>query len=296
MGLKLSIVICTYNRAEYLRNALASLSNQSLHKDDYEVVVVNNNSTDRTEEESLLFKNKHPEINFQYTVESKQGLSYARNKGIIVSRGTYISFIDDDAVASSIYAESIVSGLDTHEDFAALGGRVIPFFENDIELKWLSKYVWGMVAKVDYGSEVKPFKKKYPPGCNMAFRKDVFEKTGYFDTELANRCDDRYIFGQLKRHRLKVLYYPEAAVNHFIPEKRVTEEGIVRLSKLNGSEHRKLLKGSFLNVTLKFFDYLLKLVLAVVLSVGFILKGEPEKSKIIKIMYYSLIGFMSGKN
>jgi glycosyltransferase involved in cell wall biosynthesis len=293
MEIKLSITICTYNRAEYLKNALASLAKQSLAKESYEVVVINNNSSDETESVSLSFEKNNPEINFQYVIERRQGLSFARNRGIEVASGDYIAFIDDDAIANTNYAASIVEALDTYQDFSALGGKVIPFYDAGVELKWLSKYVWGMVAKVDLGEQVKPFTKKYPAGCNMVFRKSIFEEIGLFDTELANRCDDRYIFSQVKKYGLKVLYDPGVKVEHYIPEQRVTEAGIVKLSKLNGSEHRKLLRDSKLKQFAKFVDYVVKLGLSVILSLGFIVKGEPEKTKIVKIMYYSLVGFMS---
>ncbi len=293
MEIKLSITICTYNRAEYLKNALASLAKQSLAKKSYEVVVINNNSNDGTESVSLSFEKSNPEVNFQYVIEERQGLSFARNKGIEVARGDYIAFIDDDAIADKHYAASVIEALDTYQGFSALGGKVIPFYDQGVELKWLSKYVWGMVAKVDLGDEIKPFTKKYPAGCNMVFRRNIFEKIGLFDTELANRCDDRYIFSQVKKHRLKVLYDPRVAVEHYIPSQRVTEEGIVKLSKLNGSEHRKLLRDSKLKQFTKFVDYVVKIGLSVILSIGFIVKGEPEKAKIVKIMYYSLVGFMS---
>jgi len=293
MDIKLSITICTYNRAEYLGNALVSLAKQSLDKEKYEVVVINNNSSDETEKVSLSFEENNPEINFQYVIEERQGLSFARNKGIEVARGDYIAFTDDDAIADKYYAESIIESLDRHRDFSALGGKVIPFYDKGVELKWLSKYVWGMVAKVDLGDEISPFTKKYPAGCNMVFRKSIFEKIGLFDTELANRCDDRYIFSQVKKYRLKTLYDPKVKVEHYIPNHRVTEEGIVRLAKLNGSEHRKLLRSSKLKQFTKFVDYVLKLGVSVILSLGFIVKGEPEKAKIVKIMYYSLVGFMS---
>jgi len=293
MGIKLSVIICTYNRAEFLVNALASLSNQLIANELFEVVVINNNSNDNTEEISKQFERNNPNINFQYVIEQKQGLSHARNKGIEVAIGEYLSFIDDDAIALPDYAGSIVEAFEKYKDYVAVGGKVIPFYDEGTEIKWLSKYIWGMVAKIDLGDEIKAFNHKYPAGCNMAFRKNVFDTIGNFDIELANRCDDRYIFTQIANNKLPVLYYPKAAVNHYIPNQRVTEEGIIKLSKLNGSEHRKLLRKSKLKLTLKFFDYLVKLGISLVLAFLFLLKGEPAKTKIVKIMYYSLIGFIS---
>lgn len=293
--IKLSVVICTFNRSDFLVDALDSLANQSLSKESYEVIVVNNNSTDATEKVSTSFRTKNTDINFQYVIEHKQGLSHARNKGINTAKGEYISFVDDDARPDFAYAESIVKSFENYSDYDALGGKVIPFYDDVHELKWLSKYVWGMVAKVDNGEQIRPFTRKYPAGCNMAFRKSIFGTIGLFDIELANRCDDRYIFTQIKKAGLNVLYTPKASVKHYIPNSRISEEGIIKLARLNGSEHRKLLRHSNWEQFIKFIDLIIKLGLSIILSVGFILKGEKEKAKIFKIIYFTTVGYLSKK-
>lgn len=295
MEIQVSIVICTYNRARFLPTALESLKNQTIESRAYEIVVINNNSTDTTEVLCLAFQKANPNLNFKYVIEPKQGLSHARNTGIEVASGKYIAFIDDDAIADPNYAKSIAKAFETYPDYDALGGKITPIYESITELKWLSKYLWGMVAKVDNGDKIEPFTKKYPAGCNMVFRKEVFSTIGNFNPNLANRCDDRFIFSQMKNFGKKTLYYPTASVNHFIPDDRITEEGIVRLSRLNGVEYRNLLSHSSWKSTMKLFDYLLKVLLALVLSLIFLLKGEPEKTKIVKIMYFSLVGFITKK-
>ena len=291
--IQLSIIICTYNRDKFLPVALKSLRGQSLETEKFEIIVVNNNSRDNTQEICENFMNDNPELNFHVVIEKQQGLSYARNRGIEEARGEFISYIDDDAIADKDYAKNIVYAFNEYKDFDALGGKVIPIYETGNEPKWLSKYAWGMVSKIDYGDLIKPFSHKYPAGCNMVFRKKVFKVIGDFNTDLANRCDDRYIFHQMKVKRKKTLYHPKIKVNHFIPESRITDEGVKKIATISGSEYRILLrKESLFETTLKAVDYLMKIVAAIVLSLGFVLKGQPAKAKLVKIMYYSLLGYL----
>jgi len=290
---ELSIIICTYNREDFLPLTLQSLSLQSLDKHRYEVLVVDNNSTDRTASLCQEFIEHRPDINLRYFLEKNQGLAFARNRGIKESSGRIISFIDDDAEARSDYAMNLIRTFQEYSNYDAIGGKVIPLFPEKKEPAWLSKYIWGVVAKVDKGDHPVPFKKKVPAGCNMAFRKVVFETIGLFDTKLAHRCDDLYIFGKLKAMQKVALYAPDVVVYHHIPPERIDASGIRKLSLDLGSSHRVYLQSQPAIFTLlKFFDYTFKIGASVILSLGFILKGEPAKIKIIKIMWFSLVGFM----
>jgi len=290
---ELSIIICTYNREDFLPLTLQSLSLQSPDKHLYEVLVVDNNSTDRTASLCQEFIEHHPDINLRYFLEKNQGLAFARNRGIKESSGRIISFIDDDAEARSDYAMNLIRTFQEYSNYDAIGGKVIPLFPEKKEPAWLSKYIWGVVAKVDKGDHPVPFKKKVPAGCNMAFRKVVFETIGLFDTKLAHRCDDLYIFGKLKAMHKVALYAPDVVVYHHIPPERIDASGIRKLSLDLGSSHRVYLQSQPAIFTLlKFFDYTFKIGASVILSLGFILKGEPAKIKIIKIMWFSLVGFM----
>jgi glycosyltransferase involved in cell wall biosynthesis len=293
---ELSIIICTFNREDFLTLTLQSLALQSLDKNLYEVLVVDNNSTDNTASLCQQLIKEHPDINLTYFLEKNQGLAFARNRGIKESSGRIISFIDDDAEARNDYAKNLIHTFQRYSDYDAIGGKVIPIFPEKKEPAWLSKYIWGVVAKVDRGEYPLPFKKKVPAGCNMAFRKTVFETVGVFDTKLAHRCDDLYIFGKLKTIDKSALYAPDVVVYHHIPPERIDASGIRRLSLNLGSSHRVYLQSQPPCYTLiKFFDYLFKIGAAVILSVGYLMKGEPAKTKIIEVMWFSLVGFLRKK-
>ena len=112
----ISIVICTYNRAVYLPEALGSLYNQTISKEQFEVIVVNNNSTDNTEQVCKDFIANHADGLFYYTNETEQGASFARNTGALIAKGEFLCFMDDDAIAKSDYLAQILAFFKKHPD------------------------------------------------------------------------------------------------------------------------------------------------------------------------------------
>ena len=92
----LSVVICTYNRGKYLPMVLDSLKIQQYPTDSFEIVLINNNSTDNTESITKTYQQENPQIPLHYIVEYNQGISHARNRGVTSSKGEIIVFIDDD--------------------------------------------------------------------------------------------------------------------------------------------------------------------------------------------------------
>ena len=96
--MKISAVVATYNRERFLPEALEGLRVQSLPPEYFEVIIVNNNSTDKTKEISLVFQKDNPQLKVIYCEEYNQGLSFGRNRGIEESSTPIVTFIDDDAV------------------------------------------------------------------------------------------------------------------------------------------------------------------------------------------------------
>jgi len=103
-----SVIVCTYNREHYIERNLDSLSKQSLSVENYEIIIINNNSTDNTESICKSFIDNHPELQIASFNEHNQGHSYARNKGIQESKGEYLAFIDDDAFVDFYYTKNII--------------------------------------------------------------------------------------------------------------------------------------------------------------------------------------------
>src|SRR5215204_7215857 len=105
---QISVVICSYNRADYIIGAVESLYHQTISKDRFEVFVVDNNSIDHTGELVQQYITEHPGFQLHYLTESRQGASFARNTGASFSKGWLLCFMDDDAIAEGNYLERIV--------------------------------------------------------------------------------------------------------------------------------------------------------------------------------------------
>jgi len=97
----ISVIICTYNRADILSDCLQSLKDQTLPQDQYEVIIVDNNSTDATPAVISRFTNG----NIRGVVETRQGVSHARNRGWKEAKGEYVSYSDDECRIPSNWLE-----------------------------------------------------------------------------------------------------------------------------------------------------------------------------------------------
>ncbi len=293
----LSVVVCTYNRDKHIKRALESLINQDFDKSAYEIIVVDNNSTDNTDEIIKQFKKENPEYNIILSKETNQGLSFARNKGIELSKGKYISFIDDDGIAGSDYISKFYKYTKTFPKHYAFGGKVLAKYETGIQPEWMSKYIERIISIVDMGNEVKKFKKTYPVGCNMLFKKEIFDKLGGFNTELRLRSDDKYIFLKIMSAGYEVLYLPKVVVNHFIDDFRTKKEYVIRISKLNGKAENIRIKslptGQKIKLFQRFIDYVFKVNASLILWLLFTLKGQSIKGKMLfSSLWNQLAGFV----
>ena len=246
----ISIIICTYNRDKYLYDALKHIVANDFPVGEYEIVLVNNNSTDCTEQDCKRFANAFPEVNFRYFIETKQGLSHARNRGIKESEGDVLVFLDDDSFIKPDYLSCLKRNLDNHPEAMAFGGKITPLFETGEEPEWLSKWTYSWVSAIDKGNEVVLFEgNSYPIGANMGFRKECIDVCGYFNTELGRSKknllggEEKDIFNRLKEKGFKILYFPDIEVEHVIPPHRTTEDYIKRMGQGIGiSEKLRTLK------------------------------------------------------
>ena len=297
----ISVIICTYNRDKFLPIALNSLTNQTLDKKVYEIIIVNNNSTDNTEKSSIEFITDHPELNVKYFVEKNQGLSFSRNRGFRESSGSKIAYLDDDAFATKDYLKNMIHFFTDNPNASAIGGKVIPVYENKKEEpRWLSKYIWGIVTKVDMGNKVSEFPdNKYPAGCNMAIKRDVLQSIGLFDTNLGRKgriglaSEEKDIFFRMRNADLHIYYVPDISVYHNIENYRLEYDYIKKLCIGIGlSERIRTQKLSPIELFKKLVEYLLKLIVALGLSFIYLLKFQFQKAKyIILIRYLILEGF-----
>src|SRR4051812_16802048 len=179
-----SVIICSYNRADYIIGALNSLYHQSASFDNFEVLVVDNNSTDDTAVRCKHFIDTHPRFHAFYHTEKQQGASFARNTGAALATGDLLAFMDDDAIAEQDFVERIIDFFKKHPDANGLGGRITPKYI-PAEPVWMSHCVASLVGNFDYSKELSVFKPgKYPLESNMVVHRKDFERIGGFNTAL----------------------------------------------------------------------------------------------------------------
>ncbi len=284
---RFSVILCTYNREKYIFQALESIALQDYPNDRYEIVLINNNSTDQTEKICSSFQEKYPEISFSYHVEIQQGLSHARNRGIQESLGELLVYVDDDATVFPEYLQAYDDFFRDHPDEVAAGGPIIPHYEVDPP-SWLSHYTKILLTGYLYrGYKTAPFKHgSYPGGGNACYRKEVFEQIGMFNPELGRKgknligAEEKDLFARFMRLRKKIWYIPQAGIYHYIPESKLTEDHFERLTYAIGqSERIRTLSDSKYAFCKRLFSELIKWSASILLFLSYILKGQSGKGK-----------------
>lgn len=284
-----SIIVCTYNRDKYLYGALQCIAENGYPTDAYEIVLVNNMSTDNTESECQRFQNDYPTVDFRYFVETQQGLSFARNRGIKESRGEILLFLDDDSYIQPNYLINLQHQLEAFPNADAFGGKIDPVFESGEPPKWLSKWNYSWVSAIDMGDKVCPFEgKAFPIGANMGISKAMLSKIGVFNTELGRSKknlmggEEKDLFERIRQQGGNIYYFPDVVVQHVIPPSRTTKEYVKRLGEGVGrSERIRTLGKSKWKYLKRLFSELIKWGGTTILWLGFALKGQFEKGNIL---------------
>lgn len=232
----ISVIISTYNRCELLKGALESLLQQDTGVVRYEILVVDNNSTDETRAvvESFML----PDVtNLRYVFESQQGISYARNTGIAHSAAPIIAFTDDDVRVQVDWIYKIKQTFDQHPEADFIGGKVLPLFNNGTPPNWLTIAHWSPLALVDYGEKGLAFNSanaKCLIGANLAVRREVFEKVGMFATDFQRVKDG---IGSTEDHEWQLRSLEAGGVGWYVPELVIYAD--VQANRLDKEYHRR---------------------------------------------------------
>lgn len=233
-----SVVLATYNRAASLRTTLQSFLNLVFpQKLSWELLVVDNNSTDSTRETVEEFASCAP-FPVRYVFEKKQGRSPALNAGIAKAGGEIIVFTDDDVLFHQDWLFNLKQTFDRF-DCAAIAGRVVPVWSHP-KPDWLVMQGQYAVVHFELGDQFKEIREP-PLGANSAFRKQVFRRYGLFRLDLGVRgskhtitCDDTEFGERLIRAGEKIVYCPTAIVYHPVEPKRTTKKYFVSWYYYNG--------------------------------------------------------------
>jgi GT2 family glycosyltransferase len=198
---KASVVVCSYNGAKTLDRCLASL--KDINYPDYEVVLVDDGSTDNTQE----IAQRHPWV--RNIRQENKGLSYARNVGAREASGDVIVYTDSDCMADPDWLYHLIGTL-LSGDFAGVGGpNISPPAEN---------WVQACVAAAPGGPShvlLTDVVAEHIPGCNMAFHRWAFDLVGGFDPEYRKAGDDVDFCWRLQQAGGVIAFSPAAIVWHY---------------------------------------------------------------------------------
>lgn len=296
--LRVSLIVPTYNRAGYLNKSLETFAKQSLDKNSYEIILVDNNSSDDTKKVFDRFSKRFPGNNWVYYFEPKQGLHYARNRGLLLSKGEIVVFGDDDIEASSQWLESLLLSFDKDEKIGIVGGPITPLWDNKPP-DWVYDYGTddynGVFAILNYGSKSFDLQSEEVFGCNFAIRRKLaIEINGSGPDTFPNHMihysgnGESAMIERAKDRGYKVFYEHIASVKHYCPVERCTMDYFILRYKRWAVEftYRRYNSGLSLKKTALI---LLRRNIDIIVD---IIKSIKTKSK-INIYYYMRVQYHS---
>lgn len=252
--IKVSVIIPAYNpNLNRLARTLDALKAQTLNLNDWELIIIDNNSSNNFFNHIDL--SWHP----QHTLisEPRQGLTYARLKGFENSSADLIVMVDDDNILNNDYLQQIVDIFRKHTHMGAAGGKSLPVFET-VPPAWLSQF-YGSLALRDLGHDelIESWTNQYPHcapiGAGMAIRKTALtsylQKVKSGETVAADRsgsslasAGDNEIVLEIVKSGWQVGYFPQLILQHIIPETRMQKAYLARLERQTNCSWVQLLR------------------------------------------------------
>jgi len=223
-SLRVTVAVITYNRSRFLRQTLAGIVRQDYPSDRWELLVIDNNSTDDTRDVVASFVTANPAP--RHVLETRQGLDHGRNRAVEEARGDLIVLVDDDIIVEPDWLAQLVAPFSSESahKIGVVGGEVVPVFPNGIP-------PWQMGAHRPLGFRGDPGPlppNQAPVGANFAFPKWVFVRFGMFDTRLDRQGSrlfgggDSQMIRRLRTVGLEAWFVPGAKVLHQISAERLT--------------------------------------------------------------------------
>ena len=232
-----TVLICTYNRAEMLGQTLDSLARCRSGFVRWDVLVVDNNSSDGTRDVVVSRIPDFP-VSLRYMFEPRQGKSIALNTGLAATDAAIVAFTDDDVQVDENWIEASCGPMLADPSIDYTGGPVLPIWERPCP-RWLDQTradLWGTLAILDYGQDSFVFeeRRRVPLGANMAVRRSLIDRIGGFDPSLGRKGnallgqEQAEFFCRSRAAGARGVYVPAASVRHHVPANRLTRDYFLR--------------------------------------------------------------------
>ncbi len=283
----LSIVVCTYHRTELLERCLSSLVKQSADGRFFEVVVVDNGGSANTAELVSDFSNRFFAI--RYCVERTTGLSHARNRGIIEAAGTFVAYIDDDAVAYPDWVEQLFAFIERKPTVLAFGGPYEAMTDSPVPSWFPPEYGRFELGDTEISLNAQT---EFLCGTNMVFKRELLLEVGGFNSDLGmtgnnvSYGEETRLQIEIKRKGYEIYYIPSLRVKHLIAREKMSFKWLMKSVYAVGKCSSKTF-----GVERTLFSCLGGLCFGCFYAVRFLAfkQGLPFKRK----LYYSLIPLVS---
>jgi glycosyltransferase involved in cell wall biosynthesis len=226
-----TVAICTYDRYDLLRQAVATLGAQTMPADQFEILVIDNSpDAGRSAEEGATYADIG---NLIWVYEATPGLSNARNVAMRAARAPIIAYLDDDAFTEPDWLEKLLLAYDTlGEEAFGIGGRVLPLFLGE-RPPWLADRLLGYLSVVDIGGETRFLEDhEWVAGANVSYRVERLREAGGFSPALGRigsgialmSNDETELAERLAKLGGRMGYAPAASVQHCVDPSRLTQE------------------------------------------------------------------------
>ena len=226
---KITVAICTYERYDVLPRAIESVLAQTLAADHFRILVVDNSPDhERASAYGARFR-ENP--NLSYIVEKTPGLSNARNVSVRACETEFVSFMDDDAIASPTFLEKVLKAFDALGDRTMIvGGRVNPIW-GAARPPWIHDSMLGSLSVVNWGGNLRiAGAEEWFAGTNISFRARAILDHGGFSMALGRvgsgaslmSNEENELVARISADGGKRVYAPEACVDHLIEPGRLT--------------------------------------------------------------------------
>jgi glycosyltransferase involved in cell wall biosynthesis len=236
--MSISCIIPTLNRSALLRNTVNSLINQNVLQAMYEILIIDNGSTDDTRKSSQRIIKETANRRIRYIFEPEAGLLAGRHRGALEASGELLVFVDDDIEATTGWLQAILETF-KNPQVQLVGGRNLPKFEVEPPA-WLESFFdatsnggrsCGWLSLLDLGESELEIDPNYVWGLNFAIRRRALRDLGGFHPDCIPRELQRFqgdgesgLTTKARSHGYRAVYQPKATIHHIIPASRMTPE------------------------------------------------------------------------